>query len=735
MKASLCSILLAVLVLASPSIAQLHAKELPQKHEYQKQLRAYLATLTEKDFEHGVTVAFSTPPGSDDPEQQYRHFLCSLMNQPLIGTKRGYPAVNAPAKLFTLTTIEGAEDVLVPPVWPETVAPLVQWNYAGNPYYQNKAMKLRAFSTACVKLAMLDDYLENNLAEGAARSDLLGYHLIILASPYPGIADVVPAEAQQAYLAGLRKFAERLMLWGPKGEEAHLDMMVPVGLWYASRAFGDAEFEKRVEAYAQKLLTDPAYFHPAGYCLDRGGADLGYQGMSNYFTTWLALASGWQFAKDAVQSEQRLRAHLCLPEPNGQLVGPTQFNTRLSSVPSRDQWDWGISRNTFAGLLSDEAVYLTTLPTAEELTAATARQAGVFEGHLHENGFTPEGRAVENHELISHPWIWRPWQTYNFQASVNYGYEFYPVGRFAQRQKLVAENSPLLKSPFLRDANFVHDFSKAFVVAKQPTYSAILHTGPVGIHDPESGFRQFNGPLGFGGGELSAFWTPQGGSLLLGRRGGNSREKGFDTIEQWKQWPIHALTGINAAGKVFTSARILKPAVQTDIQESETRVRVSGILPHEQLGQGKVLEGKPEYSRDFTIRPDRLHIATQLITHGQDKVAELYETLPVYFYESADQQEQVAVKIEFEIGGNWQEATAEPQADITAVRVFRNQGGAKITFDRPRRVMLSAANWQDQYLTRAECRNILVDVLESPASPVILNDQRAISYTIEPIAR
>jgi hypothetical protein len=734
MKASFCPPLFAVLVLVSLSNARALAAELPQKHEYQKQLRTYLATLTEKDFEHGVTVDFSTPPGSDDPEQQYRHFLFSLMNQPLIGTKRGYPAVNSPANLFELTSIEGAEDVLQPPVWPETIIPLVQWNYAGNPYYQNKALKLRAFTTACVKLAMLDDYLENNLTEGAARSDLLGYHLIILASPYPGFADVLPPEVQQAYLTGLRKLADRVILWGPKGEESHMDMIVPVGLWYTSRALGDPEFAKTVEAYAQKLLTDPAYFHPAGYCLDRGGADIGYQGMANFFSTWLALASNWQFAKDAVQSQQRLRAHLCLPEPNGQLVGPTQFNTRLSSVPSRDQWDWGIARNTFAGLISDDAVYLSTLPTTEELVGATARQAGVFQGHLRENPRN-ETRFVENHEIISHPWLWRPWQTYNFQASVNYGYEFYPVGRFAQRKKLEAENSPLLKSPFLREANFVHDFSKAFVIAKQPAYSAILHTGPVGIHDPESGFRQFGGPLGFGGGELAAFWTPQGGSLLLGRRGGNSKEKGFDVIEQWRQWPIHAVSGANAVGKVFTSARILKPNVQTDIQESETRVQVSGVLPHEQLGQGKVLEGKLAYSRDFTIRPDRLHIATQLVTHGQDKIAELYETLPVYYYESADQQEQVAVKIEFEVGGNWQEATAEPQIAVTAVRVFRNQGGAKIAFDRPRRVQLSAANWQDQYLTRAECRNILVDLLESPTGPVILNDQRTISYTIEPIAR
>jgi len=721
-----------LLLLSWPSI--LLAAELPQQHEYQRQLRAYLATLTEKDFEHGVTQEFSTPAGSDDTEVQYRNFLFSLMNQPLIGTKRGYPAVNAPAGLFVLNQIEKADAVHVPPVWPETVIPLVEWNYAGNPYYQNRALKLRTFTTACVKMTMLDDYLETKLAEGGARSDWLGYHMIILASPYPGMADVVPPESQQAYLAGLKKLAQRVLHWGPEGEEPHMDMIVPVGLWYVARAVNDAELSKAVEAYARTLLTDPAYFHPAGYCLDRGGADIGYQGMANFFTTWLALASRWDFAIDAVKKSQRLRAHLCLPEPDGQLVGPTQFNTRLSSVPSRDQWDWGIARNNLASLVSDDAIYLSTLPTADELKGAMARQAGVFQGHLNENPRN-ETRFIENHEIISHPWTWRLWQTYNFQASVNYGYEFYPVGRYAERLKLLTENPEMAKSPFLRAAKFTTNFSDAFIVAKQETYSTILHTGPVGIHDPQSGFRQFPGPLGFGGGELSAFWTPQAGSILLARRGGNSKEKAFDQLDQWRQWPIHAISGALANGKVFTSARILKPAVTTTLQESESKVRASGILPQEQLGQGKVLEGKLAFTRDFTIHPNRVHIASSLVMPGQDIVAELYETLPVYLYETEAQKEQAAVKIEFESAGAWKEATADVQTDVTAVRIYRHQGGAKITFDRPRRVQLSAANWQDQYLSRAECRTILVDLLESPGKPAIVQGEREISYTIESIAR
>jgi hypothetical protein len=42
------------------------------------------------------------------------------------------------------------------------------------------------------------------------------------------------------------------------------------------------------------------------------------------------------------------------------------------------------------------------------------------------------------------------WMSYNFPISQNPGYEFYRKGVYAHRQELEKQNSPLLKSPFLR---------------------------------------------------------------------------------------------------------------------------------------------------------------------------------------------------------------------------------------------------------------------------------------------
>jgi hypothetical protein len=49
---------------------------------------------------------------------------------------------------------------------------------------------------------------------------------------------------------------------------------------------------------------------------------------------------------------------------------------------------------------------------------------------------------------------------------------------------------------------------------------------------------------------------------------------------------------------------------------------------------------------------------------------------------------------------------------LTAVLLHRFNGAVRIEFDRPRRVKLSPAEWADPYLTRAACRNVMIDLLD-----------------------
>jgi hypothetical protein len=58
-----------------------------------------------------------------------------------------------------------------------------------------------------------------------------------------------------------------------------------------------------------------------------------------------------------------------------------------------------------------------------------------------------------------------------------------------------------------------------------------------------------------------------------------------------------------------------------------------------------------------------------------------------------------------------------------------------ISFDKPCRVKLSPEEWKDAYLTRAICRNVLVDLLGSANKPAVLNEARTVAYRIEPAAK
>jgi hypothetical protein len=702
--------------------------KLPEDHEYQRVLRKFLATLTEKDFAHGVTALVTEKPSDTDPEYLYRQFILTLMHQPLVGTKRGYPAVNAPPKLFTLAGIETPEAVMHPPAWPETLIPFVQWNYPGNPYHNNRALKLRAFATAAVMLIMLDHHCDSDPKPG--RADRLSYQLVYFGLPYPGFKDVLPVEVQKAYEAGLKRMGERMLGWGIRGEDIHNDLHAPFGLHCVARAINDPAFTKAVEAYSRTLFTDPKYFSPAGYWIQRGGPDLLFNGHANFFAVSAAVASDWPFAKESLDRVYRLRAHLILPEPDGKLSGPSHFNTRLGGSASLDQWAWDGARDTAAAMVTDEAAHIAKRPTEQELREAPGKRARHFAEEIRENGVDGKGGFVKNENIISHPWKWRVWMTYNFPASVNPGYEFYRKGAFAHRLELEKANSPLLKSPFERGERFIRDFNKEFVVTRQPSFAAILHTGPIGSQHPDDGMRQFVGPLGLSGGQLSAFWTPSTGSVILGQRGSITNDKSFDAVESWRTWPNHSVSGVTADGVFFTSARIQKPDTSITTKGNTGSVKVAGTIPASITGQAKIIRGKYDYSRSFQIDEKGVGVETSVRGDGKEPLAELYEVLPIYLRDTKDQPKATPTVIEFQVGDKWLAATDTPTEKVKAVRLTRFTGAVIVTFDQPRRVKLSAADWADTYLSRGTARNVLIDLLESD-KPTALKDTRKIGYRIE----
>ena len=687
--------------------------KLPDEHPYQQELRKYLASLTEKDFDHGVKELPAVIPVSD-PDELYRTWLLTL-EFPRIGRKRSAPSTNLPAVQFTLAAIENPElGIIRPACWPEPAAWLANWNYKGNPYYGSRAMKLRAFVTASVLMLMTDDLQEHSPAPKDTRSDWFGPHLIAYAYTYNATRDVVSAEGRAAYEACLKGMMRRVTTWGPRRDETHFDISTVLGMRLAADAMRDPESARLAEAYARRIFSDDWYYNPAGYFTDQGCVDAGFQGMSLYWGTWLALAApDWPFVQDAVKKAWRLRGYLALPEPDGAIVGPAHFNARTSSDVVKDQWDWPF-RVVAASFLTDDAACQAKFPSAEQLQNGPVAAVGEAGAQIKEK--PGSGEYVPNEKLKSSPWHWSLWpDSPNFPMN-NYAYDFYSKGYFAHRMELEKSASPLLKYPFARDGTFTEAFGKVFLIAKRPAFGVIIHTGPVSEFQGE-GHIPFTGPFGLSGGSLSAFWTPEAGTVLLGRRGGmtfpNSKIANFDPPELWRTWPVHAVTGATTAGKVFTSARIQKPDVSYEVDGPVARAKATGVIPSVTMGQDKSLEGKISYARTFELDNKGLHIETTISGDGQDEIAELYEVLPVFLRELERQPKAVPTRIEFQVDGKWMTATDQFSANVQAVRLSRFAGAVRIQFDRPQRVKLSPADWSDRFLGHASCRNVLIDLLEN----------------------
>ncbi|MFM8271605.1 MAG: hypothetical protein ACKODX_04640, partial [Gemmata sp.] len=111
------------------------------------------------------------------------------------------------------------------------------------------------------------------------------------------------------------------------------------------------------------------------------------------------------------------------------------------------------------------------------------------------------------------------------------------------------------------------------------------------------------------------------------------------------------------------------------------------------------------------------------------------EVLPVYLRDAREQPQAPPTVIEFLIGDRWAPAADTFTANVSAVRLTRFKGTVVVTFERPRRVKLSPAEWADTYLSRGTARNVLIDLLETGDKPAALKESRAVAYRIEPVAK
>ena len=694
---------------------------LPTEHAYQATLREYLSMLTVDDFAV-VAEGVEVPTGEPSQDDLFRAWLLSPAGR---GISLGRLAT--PPEQFLLASIEGDEAVMRPAASPDGIAWLAGWDFPCNPYHGARALKLRAFVVCAVDAVMLDALHERNAAEAAAvadsgdlidrrstenRSDYLGGTLIWLAQAYGVAKDALPPAVAAAYETGLRKFFVRLETWGPYGAMTDMDLFAAVGMQYAARSIGDPDLAARAEAYARPLFTERRFFHPAGYYVDVGCYDASYNGISLYFGNWAALMSGWDFAREATARAHRLRGHLVLPEPRGGAFGPSHFSSRTSAGTAHEQWNrmW---RHAAAAMVADDAMYAIWPPTPDAARAAYAGLVKSLSGPIPEPG--PRQKA-------------EPWKERHWSSAIPYPHDFYRPGFAARLQAAREAGSDNCTFPFRGDGTFVRRFEDAFVAARFEQYGVVIHTGPVSGDNPSR-----KRPYGFGGGAISAFWTPDCGSALLGRRRGIQGGT-YDTYDGWRTWPTHAATGVTKSGGVFSSARIADPRPEFKLSDASATVSVGGAIPKSNAAHGDVLTADITYSRRFDVYEGGVTVTTELAAAPPaDEVAELYETFPVFLGDKGQQRLLPVRGIVFRRDGRWERATADSVDGVDAVRVDRFDGSVIVEFTEAQRVRLSPEIWTDGYQSSVACRNVMVELFDASRAGKAFTKAR-LTYTVRPLA-
>ncbi|MEI8309397.1 MAG: hypothetical protein WCH98_01440 [Verrucomicrobiota bacterium] len=679
------------------SAGQTPAATLPQDYPYQVVLRSFLGALKESDFV--IEQKPEEPKAASSEERRYLDWLPGRYQEIL--------ALKEPPSDFLLSSIEAEKQIMQPSGF--GVARLAKADTEGK-FSNPRALRLRDFVVSTIDLIMLDHLHESPEGAGARRSDNIGGSLIMMAYAYREAKPDLPPEVRKAYETGLRKMIARQFEWGPKNMHVNMELFAPVGLAYAAQALDDPEVLKAARAYTETIFHDERYYNPAGFFLEDGGFDSTYNGISRFFATWAGLLTDWDFIKKGLDQSFKLRAYLSLPEPpesrdreGGPLFfGPCHFNARTSGDSPADQWGYK-DRNFGAAMLTDYALPLVEWPSEADLKRSEAARI--------------KAEAGEPPRL--QPWKENHWIRSNLTT------EYTRKDFFQHVSKLREEKSPLLKYPFEKPERFVERFGDFFVVAKFDHFGVILFTGFV-PPDYEDKAR------GFGGGNLSAFWTPESGPVILGRTRGFQGQTP-DLPSDWRVRPVHAISGQTTNGKFFSSSRCLRP--KSDIQTTPDgfAVTAQGIVGSNP--SRIALRGEISYKRTFKGDNTGLEVESSVKIATPEEIGELCEIIPFFLrdnrYHQADKQTLPKFSIEFKTGSDWKEATVETTKNVEAIRVKRFAGTIEILLEKPQDARLSPEEWADDTQSRVVCRNVLIDFPrgKAPGQPF----ESSLKYRIIPV--
>ncbi len=715
------------------------SKEPQWREPWQQQLVAWIKELTPAD----VAIEEKAFDFSKlDPAEMRRNWYLANSNGPNLPFANA--ALKLPAESFLWPAIWRPElpleqSALKPhqlsagQIWSPThpsIACLLGWLHGWdrpwNPYFHDPRVANRAAVISILTLVMIREQIHyDNAGEAGCRqppagpphTGSQGFSLTFNAYTYSQVAQALPEDVRKAWGDGLRWFATLLGNTRPSGPE-NMRLSTPVGISYTGLALQDESFKQLAETAMDKLLESE--YSQAGYIRDGGVPDGSYNGISLH-----RLAEYWAISQsprilDVIRRSYELKNYLVLPEPSGGTLSPSHFNARCADGFDSDQYQ---GREVMLLPQLPEAAWFARKHWPQDLTSDAVsklveRNLNRFDDRVPGAGPWGIGKGTES----------RP---HGWGRVLALPYLLYHSGEPDKVDLLIEQNdSPVI----LKENSYTKSFGGEFYVVRRPGYAAVFYTGPAvpsdngatnyrAMLEDEGGYM-----MGFGGGGLSAFWTPEAGSLLLGRMTGmegyQRRKKlvGKTTyvIGGWRDWLVNQIVGETKDGKILTSSRVANP--RSRLVNDGSRLEIKGEIPGTLRRQGEITKAKVSYNRSYEFQDDGIVCHLEVSSSLPLEMKSLYETLPLVL--STGRTEKGPLDLRF-LDANG-ETIAEVDGRVPGVRTLemrRHNGSARIEFPMPITISLASEAALSRQVSFVRGKTLLVELPVSlvPGTPLQLS--------------
>ena len=460
----------------------------------------------------------------------------------------------------------------------EKLALAATFDFPGNPYYNKQELLFRAAASALRDLTALgEDEVWRGTGHGNSVED-----------PYPGfmafplaqqtmpvfalVAPHMPENIRQLWTEGLRHIIDRAYpdgLVSCRNQSSHYLV--------AFQAFaigsGDPRYAELAKHYARRFTEGT---HPAGFQVEAMGPDAGYIGMSHWHMAVYYRMSGDQDFLETIRRSYYFFNHTVSPEPDGSVIGSTNFSHRTSHSFNSELW--GGAKGILDDVLPEVGAWTTTKETPDSASANI-------------------NNAIEK-------------MPDTVEKSINksiFRYAISPV-----RYEYFSHSPTPGILPALEKNNFTRNIANELVAVKRSGYYAAIYVGkpaPVALYirrkenfrDESTEGKRLKYVAPFLGGGLSLLSSPDYGALVVGSNWSPLCRNGLLAYDKGKRyWEDY-----------FSSS--------FKLDEKSDVLSVSGKLEKIPI----------KYTRTYTFADDALHIKVELQAEKEIKLNRFVEVIPL----------------------------------------------------------------------------------------------------------